>query len=61
MKSPSADFYDRFRLGNLSAAETAEIVTLDYVLTWHFTDDYARDLQRYKELSEQRWNGTLTP
>ena len=41
--------------GGLSEKEWDEIVTLDYILTWHYTNDYDRDLKRYKELSEKRW------
>jgi len=41
--------------GFLSEVEWREIVTLDYVLTWRYTDDYDKDLKRYKELSAKRW------
>lgn len=41
--------------GFLSEAEWKEIVALDYVLTWRYTDDYDGDLKRYKELSAKRW------
>ena len=40
---------------NLNDAEWREIVSLDYVLTWRYTDDYDKDLKRYKELSKKRW------
>lgn len=40
----------------LTEAEWEEIVCLDYVLTWRYTDDYDGDLARYRELSEKRWN-----
>ena len=40
---------------NLTDAEWREIVSLDYVLTWRYTDDYEKDLKRYKELSKKRW------
>jgi hypothetical protein len=46
--------YEPFK-GSLTEEEWREIVTLDYVLTWHYTDDYAGDLKRYKELSAKRW------
>ena len=39
---------------NLSDEEWSEIVTLEYVLTWRYTDDYDRDLKRYKELSASK-------
>jgi hypothetical protein len=35
---------------NLTDDEWKEIVTLDYVLTWSYTDNYEKDLRRYKEL-----------
>ena len=41
--------------GFLTQSEWDEIVTLDYVLTWGYTDDYNNDLKRYKELSAKRW------
>jgi hypothetical protein len=40
--------------GSLTESEWRELVTLDYVLTWRYTDDYDADLKRYKELSEKR-------
>ena len=30
-----------------------ELVTLDYVLIWRYTDDYEGDLNRYNLLSKQ--------
>jgi len=45
--------------GFLSESEWREIVTLDYVLTWRYTDDYDKDLKRYKELSAKRWGKNL--
>lgn len=45
--------------GFLSKSEWIEIVTLDYVLTWRYTDDYEKDLKRYKELSAKRWGENL--
>ena len=47
--------YKTFRLGNLTVEETREIVTLDYVLTWRFSDDLKKDEARYSELSKKRW------
>jgi hypothetical protein len=41
--------------GILTEEEWQELVTLDYVLTWRYTNDYERDLKRYKELSDLRW------
>lgn len=45
--------YEIFK-GGLTEAEWQEAVVLDYVLTWRYTDNYARDLFRYKELSAKR-------
>lgn len=39
----------------LTEKERKELSSLDYVLTWGYTDDYDQDLKRYKELSEKRW------
>ena len=46
-----------FRLGNLTVAETREIVTLDYVLTWRFGSlvELEEMEKRYLELSDIRW------
>lgn len=41
---------------NLSGEEWNEIVALDYILTWNYTDNYERDLKRYKKLSNKRWH-----
>lgn len=49
----------RYPHGGLTEAEWREIVGLDYVLTWGYTDDYNRDLSRYKMLSAKRWAGLL--
>ena len=43
--------------GGLSKDEWEEIVALDYVLTWNYTDDLERDERRYKELSDKTWAG----
>lgn len=42
--------------GKLTEEEWREIVTLDYVLTWRYTDQYEKDLKRYKELVKKRSN-----
>lgn len=47
----------RYPHGGLTEAEWREIVCLDYVLTWNYTDDYNTDLSRYKMLSAKRWAG----
>jgi hypothetical protein len=49
----------RYPLGGLTEAEWREVVGLDYVLTWGYTDDYNNDLSRYKMLSSKRWAGLL--
>ena len=41
----------------LSKEEWREIVALDYVLTWNYTEDLCRDERRYKELSDKKWAG----
>jgi len=40
--------------GNLTEKEWDEIVALEYVLTWRYSDDMERDEKRYKELSEMK-------
>lgn len=41
--------------GCLTDKEWQELVTLEYVLTWGYSDDEATDEKRYKELSEKKW------
>jgi len=41
-------------LGGLTEKEWKELVTLDYVLTWGYTDDEEADLRRQKELRAKR-------
>ena len=41
--------------GCLTDKEWQELVTLEYVLTWHYSDDMNKDDKRYKELSNKRW------
>jgi hypothetical protein len=48
---------ETFTLGNLNPKETQELLSLEYVLTWGY--DEPRDLERFKELSEKRWNEKL--
>jgi hypothetical protein len=35
--------------------EWSELVTLDYVLTRNYTDNYERDFKRYRQLSDKWW------
>jgi hypothetical protein len=39
----------------LTNKEWRELVALEYVLTWRYTDDEERDDKRYRELSEKKW------
>jgi len=41
--------------GCLTDKEWKELVALEYVLTWRYTDDEERDDKRYRELSEKKW------
>ena len=42
-------------MGCLSEEEWRELLGLEYVLTWNYTDDMKRDEKRYKELYNRRW------
>lgn len=42
--------------GCLTDNEYEELVTLEYVLTWGYTDNEQKDEKRYKELSDKRWD-----
>ena len=52
--------YSRYPKGDLTEEEWQELVTLDYVLMWHYTDEYEKDLTRYKELSKKRWDSLIS-
>lgn len=41
--------------GGLSEKERGELTTLEYVLTWNYSEDYDKDCKRYKQLSDQTW------
>ena len=41
--------------GKLTEKEWQELVTLDYVLTWGYSDNEEKDLDRQKELRLKRW------
>ena len=41
--------------GCLTDKEWQELVALEYVLTWGYSDDEERDDKRYRELSEKKW------
>lgn len=41
--------------GNLSDQEWQELLGLEYVLTWRYTDDIEGDTARYKELVEKKY------
>ncbi len=40
--------------GHLTNAEWREIVTLEYVLTWNYSDDLKADDERYRELTKKK-------
>lgn len=39
----------------LTETEYQELLGLEYVLTWNYSDDMDRDDKRYRELSNKRW------
>jgi len=41
---------------HLTNKEWEEIVGLEYVLTWGYSDDREKDLKRYNKLCEKRYN-----
>ena len=47
------DITSRFR-GRLSKKQWRELVTLEYVLTWRYSDDLEGDTRRHKELREMK-------
>ena len=40
----------------LSEEEWNELVSLEYLITWKYTDNYDEDEKRYMELSKKRWD-----
>lgn len=47
--------------GNLTEKKWVELTTLEYVLTWNYTDNYDSDLQRYKQLVDKKYKKTHEP
>jgi hypothetical protein len=41
--------------GCLTDSEWQELVALEYVLTWGYTDNEKEDSKRHRELSDKRW------
>lgn len=39
----------------LSDEEALELYTLEYVLTWNYTDNYEKDTARFVELSDKKY------
>ena len=46
----------KWPLGCLSQKEWDELLALEYILTWNYSDDKEKDEERHKYLSELRWN-----
>lgn len=46
--------------GILTEKEWRELVTLEYVLTWGYSDNEKKDEKRYMELSKAKWD-SLNP
>lgn len=42
----------------LTESEWRELVALEYVLTWNYTENREADESRYSYLSNKRWYGT---
>ena len=40
----------------LTKKEWDELVTLDYILTWNYTEDYKNDENRHRELRKKELN-----
>ena len=54
MTNKSTNNIDPYR-GCLTEKEWRELLGLEYVLTWNYTNDIEGDEMRYKELSNRRW------
>lgn len=53
--------YCNWPKGDLTDEEWQELVALEYVLTWGYSDDPDKDEARHKEISEKKWNSVLPP
>jgi hypothetical protein len=40
---------------NLSIKEHSELVALEYVLTWQYSNNLNKDAKRHKYLSNKKW------
>lgn len=40
----------------LNDKEYTELITLEYVLTWHYTNNLKKDIKRYMQLQEKKSN-----
>jgi hypothetical protein len=45
--------------GDLTKDEWQELVALEYVLTWRYSDNEKEDLTRYRKLCKKLWNSPL--
>lgn len=41
--------------GNLTNKQWRKLVTLEYVLIWGYSNNYKKDLKKYKKLSKKCW------
>lgn len=46
---------DKSIRGYLTDKEWSELITLEYVLTWGYSDDLKKDEERYQILSDKKW------
>ena len=51
--------FHSYMLGGLSEDEWHELVALEYVLTWNYSDDMDSDERRHNQLSERCWEGRI--
>lgn len=51
-RNPNVDFWR----GILTEKEWLELLALEYVLTWGYTDNEKQDEKRYMELSKRKWD-----
>lgn len=49
--------FSKWILGGLTEDEWKELVTLEYVLTWNYSDNFDVDEKRYLQLSKKCWAG----
>lgn len=47
---------EQINIKGVTESEWRELLTLEYVLTWNYSDNNKRDTKRYMNLSHKHWD-----